>query len=38
MISLKKYIKSYFLKIKTKIETDDDFYEEESFYLIDYEV
>ena len=38
MLSLKKYLKAYFLKITTKIETDDDFYEEESFYLIDYEV
>ena len=38
MVSLKKYINSLILKFKTKIEIDYDFYEEENFYLIDYEV
>lgn len=37
ILSLKKYLKSYFIKIKTKIETDDDFYDCEEFYLIDLE-
>lgn len=37
ILILKKFIKSYFIKINTKIETDDDFYDCEQFYLVDLE-
>lgn len=38
IINIKNYIKEYFYKIKTKIDVDSDFYEENVFYLFDLEV
>lgn len=36
-LSLKKYIKDYIIKIKTKIDVDNEFYDSDVFYLIDLE-
>lgn len=38
VINIKKYLKEYIIKFKTKINVDTDFYEDDEFYLIDLEV